>query len=164
MRPHVASAALQRAEHLHASGRRSCGSASTQSTVGASRMKNRLVVPVMAAAFGVFLFAYVAAQLTPGVHAQGTDWAMYVTHARNIVKGLPYTQSGYVFQPESTTEVGANSYPSGYPLLLAPFYAIFGLNIKIFKLLDLAFLVLSLWPAYLYARRTLPQIDCLLLI
>ncbi|MGO9228509.1 MAG: glycosyltransferase family 39 protein [Bryobacteraceae bacterium] len=127
-------------------------------------MKNRLVVPVMAAAFGVFLFAYVAGQLTPGVHAQGTDWAMYVTHARNIVKGLPYAQSGYVFQPESTTEVGANSYPSGYPLLLAPFYAIFGLNIKIFKLLDLSFLVLSLWPAYLYARRTLPQIDCLLLI
>jgi len=32
---------------------------------------------------------------------------MYVMHARNIVRGLPYTQNRYVFQPESTTEIGA---------------------------------------------------------
>ena len=118
-------------------------------------MKTRLAIPVLAIAFAVFLYAFMAAELSPGVHSEGTDWAMYVMHARNIVKGLPYAQTGYVFQPGSTTETGANSYPSGYPLLVAPFYAVFGLNIKLFKLLNVAFLVLSLWPVYWYARRTL---------
>ncbi|MGB9458227.1 MAG: glycosyltransferase family 39 protein [Bryobacteraceae bacterium] len=127
-------------------------------------MKTRLAIPVLTAAFLVLLYAFLAAKLSPGMQSEGTDWAMYVTHARNIVKGLPYAQTGYVFQPESTTEVGAKSYPSGYPFLLAPFYAVFGLNIRLFKLLNLAFLVLSLWPIYLYARRTLPPVHSLLLI
>ena len=127
-------------------------------------MKTRLAIPVLAAAFVVFLYASLAAQLSPGMHSEGTDWAMYVMHARNIVKGLPYAQTGYVFQPESTTEAGANSYPSGYPLLLAPLYAVFGLNIRLFKLVNVAFLVLSLGPVYWYARRTLPPLYSLLLI
>jgi hypothetical protein len=127
-------------------------------------MKTRLAIPILAAAFVVVLYAFMAAELSPGMASQGTDWAMYAMHARNIVKGLPYTQTDYVFQPESTTEVGANSYPSGYPLLLAPFYAVVGLDIRLFKLLNVAFLVLSLWPVYLYARRTLPPVYSLLLI
>ena len=127
-------------------------------------MRTRLAIPILAAAFVVVLYAFMAAELSPGMHAEGTDWAMYVMHARNIVRGLPYTQTGYLFQPESTTEIGANSYPSGYPLLLVPFYAVFGLNITLFKLLNLASLVLSLWPVYLYARRTLPPVYSLLLI
>src|ERR1035438_5594443 len=149
---------------MHALGRRSSGAGSTQLPQGTQKMKTRLAVPIAAAAFLVILYAILAAQLTPGMHSEGTDWAMYVMHARNIVKGLPYTQTGYVFQPESTTEIGANSYPSGYPLLIAPLYAVFGLNIKLFKLLNVAFLVLSLWPVYLYARRTLSQVYSLLLI
>ena len=127
-------------------------------------MKPRLAIPVVAAAFVIFLYAFLAAELSPGVHSVWTDWAMYVMHARNIVKGLPYAQTGYVFQPESTTEVGANSYPSGYPLLLAPLYAVFGLNIRLFKLLNVAFFVLSLWPVYSYARRTVTPVYSLLLI
>ena len=143
---------------MHAPGRGSGGAGLTKSTLGTQGMKTRLALPVLAAVFVVFLYTFLAAELSPGMHSEGTDWAMYVMHARNIVKGLPYTQTGYVFQPESTTEVGANSYPSGYPLLLAPFYAVFGLNIGLFKLLNVAFLVLSLWPVYLYARRTLPPV------
>jgi hypothetical protein len=127
-------------------------------------MRARLAIPALATAFVFVLYALMAAELSPGIASQATDWAMYVMHARNIVKGLPYTQTGYVFQPESTTELGANSYPSGYPLLLAPFYAVVGLDIRLFKLLNVAFLVLSLWPVYLYARRTLPQVYSLLLI
>jgi len=127
-------------------------------------MKSGLAVPGAVVAFLIALYAIMAAEMTPGVTAVGTDWAMYVMHARNIVKGLPYTQTGYVFQPESTTEVGANSYPSGYPLLLAPFYAAFGPDLKLFKLLTAAMLVLSLWPIYLFARRTLPPVYGLLLV
>jgi hypothetical protein len=127
-------------------------------------MKTRLAIPAAAAAFLILLFCIFTAELPPGMRSDGTDWAMYVMHSRNIVKGLPYTQTGYVYQPESTTEVGANSYPSGYPLILAPLYAAVGLNLKLFKLLNAAFLVLSLWPAYIYSRRTLSPLCSLLLI
>ena len=89
---------------------------------------------------------------------------MYVMHARNIVSGLPYTQTGYIPQPELPVEFAARSYPSGYPLLLAPFYALFGFDLRLFKLLNAALLVLSLWPIYLFARRTLPAFSSLLLI
>jgi len=153
-----------RAEELHAPDCGSADAGSRQSAPGASRRKTRLTIPVVAAGFLVLLFAFLAAELTPGMRADGTDWAMYLMHARNIVKGLPYAHTGYVFQPESTTEVGAGSYPSGYPLLVAPFFAVFGLNIKVFKLLNVAFLVLSLGPVYWYARRTVPVLASLLLI
>ncbi len=125
---------------------------------------NTKLVPYIVAAFLVCLAIFYAAELSPGMNSEGTDWAMYVMHARNIVAGKPYTQTGYVFQPESTTEVGANAYPSGYPLMLAPIYAAEGLNIKVFKLLNSAFLVFSLWPAYLLARKTLTSLCSLILI
>lgn len=131
--------------------------------MGANGM-TRFAIPAVVAAFLILLFSVFSAEMPPGMRSDGTDWAMYVMHTRNIVKGLPYTQTGYVYQPESTTEVGANSYPSGYPLMLAPFYAAAGLNLKLFKLLNAAFLVLSLWPAFLYARRTLSPLSSLLLV
>lgn len=127
-------------------------------------MSTKLVVPCIAAVFLVFLSLVFDSELTPGMHSDGTDWAMYVMHTRNIVQGRPYTETGYVFQPESTTEVGANAYPSGYPLLIAPLYAAGAANIKVLKLLNVAFLVLSLWPAYLFARKTLTPVSSLVLI
>lgn len=127
-------------------------------------MKTRFLIPAIAAVFLIVLYGFFSAELTPGVSSDGTDWAMYLMHTRNIVSRLPYTQTPYVFQPESTTEVGANSYPSGYPLILAPVYAAAGLNLRIFKLMNAGFLVLSLWPAFLYSRRTLSAGYSLLLI
>jgi len=127
-------------------------------------MRTKLVVPCLAAAFLVCLAFFFDVELSPGMTADGTDWAMYVMHARNIASGKPYAETGYVFQPESTTEVGANAYPSGYPLMIAPLYAAEGLNIKLFKMLNAGFLVLSLWPAYLFARKTLSQVCSLVLI
>jgi hypothetical protein len=127
-------------------------------------MNTKLIVPFVMAAFLICLAVFFDVELTPGMNSDSTDWAMYVMHARNLVSGRPYNQTGYVFQPESTTEVGATAYPSGYPLILAPFYAAEGLNIRLFKLLNAGFLVLSLWPAYLFARRTLAPFSSLILI
>jgi hypothetical protein len=127
-------------------------------------MKTNWVVPCLAAAFLVCLAFFFDVELSPGVASEGTDWAMYVMHARNIVSGAPYSQTGYVFQAESTTEVGGYSYPSGYSLMIAPLYAAEGLNIRLFKLLNAGFLVISLWPAYLFARKTLSPVCSLVLI
>jgi len=127
-------------------------------------MKSRFLVPCVAAIFLLALAFFFDFELSPGMSSDATDWAMYVMHARNIVTGHPYAQTGYVFQPEVGAEIGATAYPAGFPLMLAPFYAVEGLNIKVFKLLNAGFLVLSLWAAYLFARRTLSALGSLVLI
>ena len=127
-------------------------------------MKLRTVVAAIAAVFLASLLFFFVSELTPGVYSDSTDWVMYVMHARNIVTGHPYAETRYVFQPESTTEVGANAYPSGVPLILAPIYAAKGIDLKLFKTLNVCFLVLSLWPAYLYARRSLSPLSSLVII
>jgi|SRR5579872_1813591 len=113
---------------------------------------------VVAAVFCVYL-----AMVTDGMVTQATDWAMYVMHARNILHGRPYTETGYVVQPETLFE-GANSYPSGYPLMLVPFYAAFGLNIRVFKIVTEAALALSLWPIYIFSRRFLSPLSALVIV
>ena len=113
---------------------------------------------VIAAVFCVYL-----AVITGGMPAQATDWAMYVMHARNILHGRPYTETGYVVQPETLFE-GANSYPSGYPLMLVPIYASFGFNVRVFKIVSDAALALSLWPIYIFNRRYLSPVSALVVV
>jgi hypothetical protein len=102
------------------------------------------------------------ALMTPGVDPMTTDWAMYVMHARNIATGHSYANTLYVYQPE-TAMYGASTYPTGYSLLLAPIYALFGLNIIAFKIVTDLALSFSLWPIYLLNRRYLGLTQSLLL-
>jgi hypothetical protein len=100
------------------------------------------------------LFLFYLTLITGGVSAGSTDWAMYVMHARNLLRGAPYGATLYVYQPEAAM-YGAASYPSGYSLLLAPVYAAFGLNFRAFKIVTDLVLALSLLPIYWYTRRHL---------
>lgn len=113
---------------------------------------------LIAAVFCVYL-----AMITDGMRTNATDWAMYVMHARNILHGRPYTETGYIVQPETMFE-GANSYPSGYPLILVPFYAIFGFDVRVFKIVSDAALALSLWPIYILSRRFLSPLTALVMV
>jgi hypothetical protein len=107
------------------------------------------------------VFCVYLATITDGMPITSTDWAMYVMHARNILHGIPYSDTGYIVQPETTLE-GPNSYPSGLPLMLVPAYAALGLNIRAFKIVCDGALALSLWPIYLFSRRFLPAASALL--
>ncbi len=127
-------------------------------------MNSRYAVPGLAAAFVLFLFAFFVKEFTPGMRSDATDWAMYVMHARNIVTHHPYAETGYVIEPECVAETGGAAYPSGFPLILAPFYAAEGFDIHLFKVLNAGFLALSLWPAYLFARRTLSAVSAFLIV
>ena len=102
---------------------------------------------VVVAALGVYF-----AVLTNGVGLTATDWAMYVMHARNILHGRAYADTPYVFQPEASFE-GPRSYPSGFALLLVPWYAAFGMSIRVFKSVVDVTLALSLIPIYQFCRR-----------
>jgi 4-amino-4-deoxy-L-arabinose transferase-like glycosyltransferase len=57
----------------------------------------------------------------------GGDYAGYMDQARSIVEGRNTTTPNYLYNPEMPT-LAPPSYPMGFPLLLSPFYKIFGLN------------------------------------
>ncbi|MEW5930752.1 MAG: glycosyltransferase family 39 protein, partial [Gemmatimonadota bacterium] len=85
----------------------------------------------------------------------GDDWALYLLHARSLVEGRPYADTGFLPSPLNPW-FSPQRYPPGFPLLLAPVYAVAGLDFRALKgvvVLGLAGTLLLL--AHL-ARRELP--------
>jgi len=88
-------------------------------------------------------------------HDWGGDFSMYVHHAKNLVEGRPYAQTGYLYNPAYAT-IGPPTYPPGFPLILAPVYLVCGLNFEAMKLVMVASLVVFLLFVFLTFRRELP--------
>lgn len=85
-------------------------------------------------------------------HDWGDDFAQYIHQAKNIVQGIPQSETGYIFNPENR-DIGPKAYPVGFPLLLAPVYALFGLNIKAYTLfITLVYYVLGLLLVKFFRR------------
>lgn len=55
------------------------------------------------------------------------DTYQYLLHAENLVAGRPYADTGYIFNPEQYMAPAA--YPAGFPVLLAPVIALFGMSV-----------------------------------
>src|SRR4051812_42341810 len=104
------------------------------------------------------------ATLRPG-HEWGDDFSLYVAHARNLAEGRPYADTGYLYNPNFPS-LSPRTYPPVFPLLLAPVYAVFGLDLAAMK----AFVVLlftallGLLAVILRRRLSAPYVvACLLL-
>lgn len=80
-------------------------------------------------------------------HPWGDDWAQYVMHARNILTGHAYGDTGYLFNPDYPN-VGPPTYPPGLPLLLIPALAAYGVNILALKFVCLICAALALSVAF----------------
>lgn len=93
------------------------------------------------------------AVLRPG-HEWGDDFALYLLHARNLVEGRPYADTGYLYNPQYPS-IGPPTYPPLTPLLLAPVYALAGLNLEAMKLVMIACFMGFLAAAYLLFRQSL---------
>ena len=87
--------------------------------------------------------------LTNG-HNWGGDFASYIMQSQSILNGKPsgFIQTNRFAMEKSTHATGPVAYPWGFPVLLAPFYALFGLKMLGLKSLNiicyLIFLI-SLW-------------------
>lgn len=81
-------------------------------------------------------------------HIWGDDFAEYLLHARNLVEGSPYAAIGYVYNPHYPA-IGPPTYPPGCPLILAPVYALFGLNLTALKVEMIALFLVFLVAVYL---------------
>jgi hypothetical protein len=100
--------------------------------------------------------------LRPG-HEWGDDFALYLLHARNLVEGRPYAQTGYIYNPHYPN-IGPPTYPPVAPALLAPVYALAGLNLTLLKLVMVGCFVGFLAAAYLLFRTGLDPGRALLAI
>jgi len=103
----------------------------------------------------VLLFILWVATLTPG-HNWGGDFSQYILHAINLVEGRAYSDIGYIYNTFSF--VAPPAYPPVFPLVLAPFYALFGFNLFVFKMLLAAFFIIALYVATIMTTKKLTNL------
>ena len=107
----------------------------------------------LAAALMLAVAAFYLATLRDG-HDWGDDFALYIHHAKNIVEGRPYTDIGLIQDPARPQIDRA---PPGFPLLLAPVYWAFGLDLTAMKVEVILFFAASLAMVWLLFHKELPS-------
>jgi 4-amino-4-deoxy-L-arabinose transferase-like glycosyltransferase len=122
----------------------------TDKRAGPSLFRRRAVAgPVCAVLIGIFHVATIRTG-----HEWADDFSMYVLHARNIVNGASYAETGYIYNPQNPN-IGPRSYPPGFPLLLTPAVQLFGLDLRPMKVVVIACLIASLLLLIPVFRRVL---------
>jgi hypothetical protein len=106
-----------------------------------------------------------ASTLTRG-HQWGDDFAWYIVQAKTILRGTTdeFMEQSAFTNRQSTTHVGPLAYPWGYPLILAPVYAVKGISPLALKLPALFFYAGFLVCFYLLMRDRLTQTESLLAV
>lgn len=117
--------------------------------------------------FAIILVAIViaACTLTRG-HQWGDDFAWYILQAKSVVNGTTdeFIEVSAFTNDQSTTHLGPLAYPWGYPLILAPVYAIKGIHPLALKLPGLFFFAGFLVCLYLFAKDRFTRTESLLLV
>jgi hypothetical protein len=108
-----------------------------------------------AAGYGIILVAvlFFIFTIRPG-HNWGGDFALYIAHAINISSGQPYSDTGFIYNPNDPF-LSPRSYPPVFPLLLAPIYRIFGLNLYAMKIAGILTFAVFLMLFYRYVCNRL---------
>ena len=91
-------------------------------------------------------------------HDWGGDFALYLAHARNLVEGTPYGDTGYLYSRHNPF-VSPPTYPPGFPLLLAPVLAVGGMNFVPLKVIGVVSLLLTLPLGFVVLRNHLHRAD-----
>jgi hypothetical protein len=99
--------------------------------------------------------------LTPGHVFFNDDFAGYVLHATNLVEGRPYTAINYVPNLHLKSLAPPNGYPPVYPMILAPVYRVWGLNLRALKAATVLCFGIFL---VIFARLATPKLPLWLLL
>ena len=100
--------------------------ARTQVEIDAGRLALAAIILVVAAFYIV--------TLKPGHVFVNDDFAAYIMHAKNLVEGHSYSDIRYIPNPDGMWLSPVTGYPPVYPMILAPVYWIFGLDLRAFKI------------------------------
>jgi hypothetical protein len=88
-------------------------------------------------------------------HEWGDDFALYVSHARNLAEGRPYADTGYIYNPDYPS-LSPRTYPPVLPLLLAPVWRLCGFDLFAMKVEIILLFAAFLAVFYLTFRAELP--------
>ncbi len=107
---------------------------------------------------------FFAATLRQG-HAWGGDFSQYILHARNIAEGRPYGETCFEAEPYGHL-ISPLVYPPVLPLILAPTWALFGLDLTALKatILPFFFLLLLVYGGFLRSKLSPGQATAGLLV
>jgi len=100
--------------------------------------KRVLLLVILILAIGIFFISTIREG-----HRWAGDFSMYIHHAKNIVEGKPFGETGYIYNPHYP-QLGPKTYPPVFPLLLAPIYTVFHLDLRPMKMEIIAFFMLAL--------------------
>jgi len=104
----------------------------------------------------IIAFLLSLGHLTAG-HNWGGDFAQYIMQAQSIVDGTvdSFLESNrwMIETSDSNRPIGPVAYPWGLSLLLAPLYALLGVNLTAFKLVGVVSFSLFVWVYGGYVRR-----------
>ena len=120
------------------------------------RLRDEL--PMILIVVAVFLFCLVNQHRG---HDWGDDFALYLRQAKGLVEGHVgdvLADNRFTVDNSSWSTFSPYSYPWGFPLLLAPFYAWRGLDYGVFKVLEAAFFAGFLYVLSLILRRRLGEL------
>lgn len=120
--------------------------------------------PVLAAM--ILLSLTIAAMTLRRGHEWGDDFAWYIMQAKSIVEGTTdeFMERSAFTNDQSTTHLGPLAYPWGYPLILAPMYALRGISPLALKLPTLLFYVGFLICLYFLMQCGLSRSESLLIV
>ncbi|MBU1147664.1 MAG: hypothetical protein KKD11_04860 [Candidatus Omnitrophica bacterium] len=87
-------------------------------------------------------------------HSWGGDFSAYIHHAKNIVEGVDYKDTSYIYNP-SCSSVGPETYSPVFPLLLSPVYKSYGLDLTSMKMEIILIFLLFLLILFFIFRNEL---------
>ena len=89
-------------------------------------------------------------------HDWGDDFAQYILQARSVTEGSTseFIRTNRFTVEQSTYPMGPITYPWGFPVLLAPVYALLGLNLLALKAVGAVCFLLFLVVLWIGSRRT----------
>ena len=85
---------------------------------------------------GLFVLALVYRSFLETGHDWGDDFSLYINQARSLVRGdvsQVVADTRYTLQNSGSSTFSPYVYPWGFPLLLAPFYLVAGLDYDTFR-------------------------------
>ena len=118
-------------------------------------MKKTEIIPLV---FILLLSALLSACLLTRGHLWWDDFASYIMQAQSLLHGAPreFIAHNTFTISNSTVPPGPIAYPWGFPVLLAPVLAIFGMKLLALKALNTIFFLLFLIVFQRMARLRLP--------
>ncbi len=90
------------------------------------------------------------------------DFASYLHQAQNICEGKSQSETGYLFNPRYIF-MGPPAYTIGFPLLIAPVYAVFGHDIRVYLILMTLLLIIFLFAMYIFLSSRIKPLYAFLL-